>query len=67
MKVLQYSQYMLMIASLLVTILHSFNKLKIFYNINSTCLMKVKYITHLVMPSQEIDKRDGPFYISKNT
>jgi hypothetical protein len=42
-----------------------FKKLKIFYNMNLTFLMKVKYITHLVMPSQEIDKWDGPFYISK--
>lgn len=42
-----------------------FKKLKIFYNMNLTFLMKVKYITHLVMASQEIDKLDGPFYISK--
>jgi len=42
-----------------------FKKLKIFCNMNLTFLMKVKYITHLVMQSQEIDKWDKPFYISK--
>jgi hypothetical protein len=51
------------IANIEITLM--FKKLKIFYNMNLTYLMKVKYITHLVMPSQEIDKWDGPFYISK--
>jgi len=37
---------MLMIVSLPVIKLHPFNKLKILYNMNSTFLMKVKYIVY---------------------
>jgi hypothetical protein len=37
---------MLMIVWLPVIKLHPFNKLKVLYNMNSTCLMKVKYIVY---------------------